>query len=122
MANEKKLRLSLEEKDFLEKISAISLYDKKIVNDVFISLLHVISLELFNEENIIYIPYIGSFNIDYYDKIEPGKGVDIQVSLQAEAADSLKDTIKQFSEGEISPTQDYMRLKISENIKERVEE
>ena len=121
MTNEGKLKLSLEEKDFLEKVSAISVYDKKIVNDVFISLLHVISLELFDEENIIYIPYIGNISINYYDKIEPGKGVDIQVDLQAEASDCLKNTIKQFSEGETSPTQEYMRLKITENIRERVE-
>jgi hypothetical protein len=119
MAN--KLRLSIEEKDALEKISALSLYDKKIVENVFISLLKVISLELFKDENIIHIPYIGALTISYEDKNIAGEGVDVVVSLQAEPSESLRQEVKQFSEGEILPTQDYMRLKISENIIERVD-
>jgi hypothetical protein len=120
MAN--KLRLSLEEKDALEKIAALSLYDKKIVENVFISLLKVISLELFKDENTIYIPYIGALTISYKDKIISGEGIDVVVNLQVEASESLQQEVKQFSEGEILPTQDYMRLKISENIMKRVDD
>lgn len=116
-----KLKLSLEEKDALEKIAALSLYDKKIVENIFISLLKVISLEMFKDVNTIYIPYIGSITIDYKDEIISGEGIDVVVSLQAEPSESLKQEIKYFSEGEILPTQEYIRSKISKNLYDRVD-
>lgn len=116
-----RLKLSIEEKDALEKIAAISLYDKKIVENVFISLLKVVSLELFKDVNTIYIPYIGAVTINYSDEFIPEIGIDVKVNLQMEPSENLKLEVKQFSEGEILPTQEYIRLKISENLTERVE-
>ena len=115
------MKLSLEEKDSLELISSIALLDRKEVENVFISLLKTIVIKLFREETNVYIPYIGNLNIDYFDKIIEGKGVTVEVVLQIEPSVMLKKQILEFSEDGIMPTQEYIKLKIAQNIIDRVD-
>jgi hypothetical protein len=108
-------RLSLEEKDFLDRVSAVSGYDKTIVRDVFQSFLNIITLELYSGCNTINIPYVCSLEIDSYEKIQQN-GVETIVELQAIPSSSLIDEIKAVNEGDITPTQQYIRKQMIEKL------
>lgn len=55
---QKKVRLSKKEKDYIEKIASILGKDFKEVQDVFLSLLACITMDLYSKNNEFCIPYL----------------------------------------------------------------
>ena len=104
-------KLSLEEKEFLQRICAISKKDKQTVKDVLLSLLMVSTIEIYKETNTIIIPYICSLKVEHFDKMTP-KGVKVEVVLEAIPSTALIEEITAVSEGEITPSEKYVKKQI----------
>jgi len=114
------LKLSLEEKDFLDRIVSISCVDKAVVKEVLQAILKMISIELYADYNTVYIPYLCSLTISSYEKPNK-KGVETIVELEAIPSENLIEEIKAINEGEITPTQEFTRQKIFNKLEEIIE-
>lgn len=60
---QKKIRLSKKEKDYIEKIASILGKDFREVQEVFLSLLACITMDLYSNSNDFVIPYLFEFNV-----------------------------------------------------------
>lgn len=110
------LNLSEEEKDFLQKIVAISGKDTQTVKEIFKALLKTIYMSVYADKHKVYIPYICSLDISYFDQSSVSKGILTKVEMQAEASTSLKNEISAIVNGEDAPTLKYVNKKITEVI------
>lgn len=115
------LKLSSEEKDFLDKIVSISYVDKSTVKEVLQAILKVITVELYADSDTIYIPYICSLKISSCDSITQ-KGLETIVKLEAIPSKNLIEEVKAVNDGEITPTQEYTRQKILKSLEDKIEE
>ena len=113
-------KLNDEEKDILEKISSISTRDKTIVKDVFKALLKTIVYKLYMDDNEIHIPYIGSLKIEYHDKLVHDH-VEVVTDLTCTPSESLMAEIRAISEGNITPTKEYIKKRITKKFEELLE-
>jgi len=113
-------KLSLEEKDFLDRIVSISGLDHVMVKEVLQSTLKMITIELYSGNNEIQIPYLCKLNLSSYEKLE-NTGVATIVETEAEPSQHLINEIRAINEGEITPTQQFTRQKIYKKIEEIVE-
>jgi len=114
------LKLTLEEKNFIENIRAISALDKKSTKTFFRSLLIACTMAIYAGKDEIIIPYICKLKISYNDHHTP-KGSKVKVHIEAEPCDELIEEIKAISEGEPPPSKKYIKKEISEEIKNKLE-
>lgn len=102
------MRLSVEERLQIEKLSSILKKDKTIVRDVLISILMGMTLEIYNDNDEIIIPYICKLKLDAVD-ISTKKGMYTQVKLQAEPLPALIEEINAIRSGETTPTEEFIK-------------
>jgi hypothetical protein len=114
------MKLTLEEKNFLENIVAISALDRKTVKTLFRSLLIAVSMSVYADENEIIIPYLCKLKIDYND-YSTNKGTKVKVNIDAEPCIELIEEIKAISEGNHPPSKKYLKKEISEEIRNQLE-
>jgi hypothetical protein len=113
------LKLSLEEKNWIDNIVAISCKDKNTVKDVLKALLKAITLEMFSENYNVCIPYLCNLQIEYSDKITEN-GLKTDVRLIAEPNEALIQEIEKIIEGEMPPTHLSHYQQLSEKILDTV--
>lgn len=115
-----------EEKDFFEKICAVSRKDKATVKEVLLALLYVSTKQSYSakfskaEYAEITIPYICSLKWKYKDKFV-GNGITTEVEMLATASNALKRELSCISDGETTPTEKYIKNLISNHIDEVLE-
>jgi hypothetical protein len=112
------LRLSHQEKQFIEKISAISGKEYKIVQEVLKAFLIATTLEIYTQDSNeceLIIPYLCRLKLKFYDK-DTTSGMKVVTELEAEPLDGLCEEIKCISEGDISPVEKYIKNQIVKNI------
>ncbi len=114
------MKLTLEEKNFIENIVAISALDKKSVKNFFRSLLMASTMAIYADENEIVIPYLCKIKIDYHD-VTTSTGTKPKVTLTAEPCDELIEEITAISEGNQPPSKKYIKKEISEELKNQLE-
>lgn len=115
------MKLTLEEKNFIERIVAISALDKKSVKTFFRSLLIASTIAVYSEEDEIVIPYLCKLKIKYNDYLDTKKGSTVKVNMYAEPCEELIAEIKAISEGEQPPSKKYIKKEIFEEIKNKLE-
>ena len=113
-------KLSLEEKDFLNKIVCTSGIDQVIVKEVLQAILKMITIETYWENEELVIPYICSLKLSSFEKIKK-EGVETEVELKAKPSKHLISEIKSINEGDITPTQNLTRQKIFKEIEDTLE-
>jgi hypothetical protein len=113
----KMLKLSMEEKDFLDKVVAFSGIEKTQVKEVFKALLRVTSLLLHGDNNEIYIPFICKLLIDHTDVLTD-KGIKTHVKLTALPSECLRGEVTAICEGDILPTERYLKKQIIEKFQQ----
>jgi hypothetical protein len=111
------LKLTLEEKEFLQKIKAISRKDESTLMDVFISLIHCMTIAVYKEQNEIIIPFLCKLKLEYFDEAT-SKGTVTKIVLNAEPSEFLKQEISAISEGEDTPSLKYIKKKIFGKFKQ----
>lgn len=111
------MKLSKEEKNFLENITAISALDKKSVRTFFRSLLVASTMSVFTDENEIYIPYLCKLNINY-DVDENGN---LNIKIDAEPSIELTEEIKSIVNNDSPPSKKYFQKEIFEKLKNILE-
>jgi len=114
------MKLTLEERNFVEKITAISALSKRSVKTFFKSLLMACSASVYSDENEIIIPYLCKLKIKYNDYVTE-KGTKVKVMLEAEPCDELIDEIKAISEGNQPPSKKFIKKEIAEELKNKLE-
>ena len=115
------LKMSPEEKVYLDKLVAISGKDITQIRDVLRSILVLFSIESYSGETEIIIPYIGKLKFDLIDKCTPVRGSFTKVNLKAEACSSLVDELVAINDGEVTSTQDFFKANIFTSIKDILE-
>lgn len=118
------MKLTREEQIVFDKIKAISRRDKKVLKDVFISLLEAVTIETYlSQDNsfMFHIPYLCSLRIEYKDKIKytaegNKKGEYTDISITAVASESFIAEIEALSSGETPPSEKYIKKQIAEKF------
>ena len=112
------MKLNLEEKHVIEKISVISGKDKVIVKDILKSLLFMTTIEtfaqIFEEKKKLVIPYIGTIIFDWSidcERSSKSKKM-LNFDIQFEEADAFADELTKIEEGDITPTQDFIQKRV----------
>jgi hypothetical protein len=114
------LKTSVEENNFVEKISANCAVDSKVVREVLKGILKTFTIEFYGDNYEIYIPYICKIVISYYEKISD-EGIKFNVDLDATPCDSLLRELKEINEGNITDTENYIRNQIFSELIKKVE-
>lgn len=114
------MKLSLEEKEALQKIKAISRKDENVLVDVFISLIHCMTIAVYKEKNEIIIPYLCTLRLNFFDE-NTAKGTVTKIILEAEPSEFLKQEITAISEGEDTPSLKHIKKKIFGKFKQFLE-
>ncbi len=118
------MKLSLEEQLAFDKIKALSRRDQKFLKDVFISLLRMITFEAYSKNDnsfMFHIPYLCGIKATYQNKIKytakgNQKGQYVDIKLEAIPSESFIDEIEALSEGEITPSEKYVKKQIIDKI------
>lgn len=118
------MKLSANEKLAFEKIKALSRRDEKFLKDIFICLLKMITIETYSSKDnlfVFHIPYLCSIKATYKDKIKYNmegnkKGQYIEISLEAIPSESFISEIKALTEGEVTPSEKYIKKQIIEKF------
>jgi hypothetical protein len=118
------LKLSPDEQLAFDKIKAISRRDQKFLKDVFISLLKMVTLETYSSQDngfTFHIPYLCGIKATYQNKIKytaegNKKGQYVDIKLEAIPSESFIAEVESLSEGEITPSEKYIKKQIVEKI------
>jgi hypothetical protein len=115
------LKLDNVEKEFIEKIAAISGKDKSVIKEVLKALLIASTLEIYaamnEDEQILIIPYTCKCIVRYCDKCEDDV-TGTKVSIEAQPSQALIEEISNISEGNITPTERQIRRHIIKDIQQ----
>ena len=107
------MKISKEERDYLEKILSISpKVDISVVRDILRSILMEISIQvLCGNTDEIYIPFLGKLSVDIKDRIlKAGKeGVKTEVKLKLEPSKVLEEELIAIYRGEEPPSTKYIK-------------
>lgn len=114
------MKLSIEEKYFLDKICAVSSKDKNTVKDVLKALLMCTTIEIYADSKEMVIPYMCKLKIDYMDNYKEDKH-SVVVHLEATPCEGLINEIAAIQEGGITPTQEYIQKMILFDLKNKLE-
>lgn len=120
MDKESFMKLTNQEKNFLEKIIAISALDKKVGKNFFRSQLVATTISLLSGENEIIIPYLCKLKIKYNQILTP-EGIKLEVKLEAEPSEELVEEIKCILAEEDPPTKVYFKKEIAKELRNYLE-
>jgi len=111
------IKLDIEEKDYIEKIAAISGESINTVKNVFRGLLSQAGLQARAGNDEICVPYIGRVKFQTKYQPEEAAGRRNEVSLDAEATPTFRSEIlASKKKGATSPAKEWFRKRISEKI------
>lgn len=107
------MKLSRQEKDFIDRISAISGKDPGTVKDIFAALLIATSIELnADQKSAIPIPYLFTFKINP-EQVMERKGIRIEEKYEIETSHTLHNIVVKLNSGEPNPLEHYLVREIS---------
>jgi hypothetical protein len=112
------IKLDPEEKDYIEKIAAISGESIPTVKNVFRGLLSQVGLQARANNNRIVVPYICSIEFSTkYPIDEPGNSQRNEVALESEPTSTFRaEVLASKKKGSLSPAKEWFRKRISEKI------
>ena len=113
------MKLSKEERNFIENIVAISALNKKSIKTFFRSLLVACTMSVFTGDDEIYIPYLCKLNIKY-NKSTKNKNK-INVKLKAEPSIELIAEIENIANNRNPNSKKYFQKEIFEKLKNILE-
>ncbi len=114
------MKLTQEEKNFINKISAIACYNPAVVREVFKAMLIAVSLKLYSGEKEIIIPHIAKMKIQ--PEIKPGEGVfEVKEVYDIETSPALHDVVKSIVTGEGSQVKETIINDIGSQVSKILE-
>lgn len=115
-------KITLEEKEAINKICAVAKKDKSVVSDLLYSLLLYITMELYKGNRSIIIPFICNLNIEEKDVLNSKEGVvEKKIELTALPLQGLIDEVVAISKDEITFSERYLQKKIFNWLCEKLE-
>lgn len=118
------MKLTVNEKQAIEKICAISNKDKRTVREVLLALLKMSTLEMYmaiNEDKTkITIPYICDLDVSYSDAVSK-KGGYVKINLEAIPNEGLSEEITAIANGDLTPTKDFIKKSIYKSFGDMLE-
>jgi hypothetical protein len=109
------MKLTPIEKNFIQKISAISGQDPKVVNDLFFSLLIATVMELYSGNEEVSIPFLFNFKIDY-DRDPIKNAYKLKEKYLVETSPSLHQVLVKIKSGEKTWVEEFIKKEIVESI------
>lgn len=114
------LKLSTDEKLFLDRIKVFAKKEKKEVREVFLALLMASSLQMQDQDNTgdneIVIPYICKLRFSHYEKTDKD-GTKVYLQLEAIPSETLREEMDAIVHGEDTPVEKLTKKKILEIFK-----
>lgn len=107
------MKLSNEEKNFLDKICAVSCKDVNTVRDVLRAILIVSAKEVYAGSKTVNIPYVCRLALDTTSSDT--------VRLSAEPNDNFVKEVKAILSGDTSPTEEFIGREISKTLESILE-
>lgn len=86
----RKIRLSKEEKDHIERIATSLNKDYKDVQEVFLALVAYITMNFYSGENTFHVPYIGEFHVVNKKVVVP-KGFELKEEITVTPSPAFHD-------------------------------
>lgn len=108
----RKMKLTREEKSFIDKVSAISGYDSHTVKNVFSGLLISTALELWSGKKEINIPYLFRFSVE----IDQGSSQNTPEKYDVTTNPSFHNVLTKMNEKEDSVIEEYLKREISKHL------
>lgn len=116
-----KLKMSQEEKIYLDQLVAISGLKMDSIREVLRAILISFSIGVYAQDDEIIIPYIGKFKCSFVDKFTPTKGTFTKVILKASPCESLTAELSAINEGDLPPSKDYFQNNVLTSIRDVLE-
>lgn len=116
---QKKVRLSKKEKDYIEKIASILGKDFKEVQDVFLSLLACITMDLYSKNNEFCIPYL--FDVKVIPKktvIE--KGFKLEEEYSVVTSEAFHDIFSKIETKQDTWIEDFIKGLLYRELQKRI--
>ena len=114
------MKMSPEEKNFLNAISVLSAKDIGTVRDVLRAIIKVVAMELISHSDTVIIPYLCELKISHSDKLVKG-GMETVVKLSAKPCQTLVNEVISIVDGDLTPTAEYVKSKINKTFQNILE-
>lgn len=100
------MKVSDKEKPWFDKLQSLCKRDKKTIKDVLISILTMMTLEEYEGNDEVVIPYIGTIKFNYNDETT-SKGRITKVTLEMEPSQTMINEFSAISDGEKTPSEKH---------------
>lgn len=107
------VKLTSHEKNFIDKVSAISGIDHSTVKEVFLSTLIASTLEFYSGVSEINIPYLFKAKVSL-DQLK--KGADIQALYNIETSPSLHEVLLKIKSNSITWLEEFLKKEIAKSL------
>lgn len=107
------VKLTSHEKNFIDKVSAISGIDHSTVKEVFLSTLIASTLEFYSGVNEINLPYLFKAKVSLEQLKE---GADIQALYNIETSPSLHEVLLKIKSNSITWLEDFLKKEITKSL------
>ena len=121
------LKLSTEEKFFIDTVSAIASRDKNTVKDILRALLIASTVHLYEsieldgkDECDLIIPYIGKIHLEYFEH-NSDEGTGTKLKLSVIPSDALIEEVSCIVSGDTTPSENFIKRQIVKYIQSVVE-
>lgn len=108
------MKLTREEKSFIDKVSAISGYDSHTVKNVFSGLLISTALELWSGKKEINIPYLFKFSVEIDEQQKSSDQGPEKYNISTNP--SFHNVLTKMNEKEDSIIEEYLKREISKHL------
>jgi hypothetical protein len=109
----RKMKLTREEKSFIDKVSAISGYDSHTVKNIFSGLLISTALELWSGKKEINIPYLFKFTVEID---QTGSQNENSEKYDVSTNPSFHNVLTKMNEKEDSIIEEYLKREITKHL------
>lgn len=109
------MKLSSEEKNYLEKLSVLSGHDIKTIQDVFMAVLVAITMEVYAGSHKILIPFLFNMKVNFTEK-QTDKKVKLEESYDVQTNQMLHEIFLKIRNNENTWVEDFIKKEIVEHI------
>lgn len=118
--SKKKIKLSQEEKDYVERIASILNKEKKDVQEVFLALITCITMDMYAKNTEFYIPYLFKSKVKFNKKVIP-KGFQYTPELEIQISDAFANIFEKLNSPDKTWIEEFIQSMLFKEISLRIE-
>jgi len=119
ISTKKRVKLSRDEKDHIERIATALGKDVKEVQEVFLALVAYITLNMYEGKDEFVIPYLFKVRVKSKKVVIP-KGFELQEEYKVESSIAFHDIISKLQSGQTTWIEEFCKVQLYQNLNSKL--